>query len=477
MGVNVSFMSEEKKVSRRKWIKYAGAGVVVAAAAAGAGYYATQPKPAVPTPTPTVTPTPTPTPTPTKTPVKEVLMRTITQTGGYGDPAIPIWNAFNKKYAGYMKVEWLSVPFATKQERLFTSLIARSDEFHLTPYLSPWLGALSVHYEDMSKYIEKFKDYPEWRVNLADFPEGLVKSFGTWKGKLVALPFRCGSHGVLFYRKDLYAKKGLEPPKTIDQYIENARKLNDPPNVYGASVRARAGQDVYEDFKAWLYTYGADILNEDQTGTTPYPSKHSQVAERILKAWIQMDQEKLLPPGWLGQAMADQVANMQQGILANMNEYSPRCLLIEDSKTSKVAGKVGYIRFLKDNPEAIGPQRAIGNSWNLAINKYIKDEETKDTVFKLIVWMTSFEMQFLAATQWANGPARVDVMEHPDYQKGVPVAAAHLDSMKIVKEWVVPQVPEAVKIISDEIHLALARKKTVEKAVEDIWMKVGALFR
>ncbi|MEM2106494.1 MAG: hypothetical protein QXV46_01625, partial [Candidatus Bathyarchaeia archaeon] len=60
----------EGKVSRRGWIKYAGAGVVVVAAAAGAGYYATQPKP---TPTPTVTTptptTPTPTPTPTKAPV------------------------------------------------------------------------------------------------------------------------------------------------------------------------------------------------------------------------------------------------------------------------------------------------------------------------------------------------------------------------------------------------------------------------
>lgn len=43
-------MSEEKKVSRRKWIKYAGAGVVLAAAA-GAGYYVTQQRPTVPTST------------------------------------------------------------------------------------------------------------------------------------------------------------------------------------------------------------------------------------------------------------------------------------------------------------------------------------------------------------------------------------------------------------------------------------------
>jgi len=62
-------MSEEKKVSRRGWLKYAGAGVVVVAAA-GAGYYATQPRP---TPGPTIT-TPTPTtPGPTTVPTAKVL--------------------------------------------------------------------------------------------------------------------------------------------------------------------------------------------------------------------------------------------------------------------------------------------------------------------------------------------------------------------------------------------------------------------
>jgi branched-chain amino acid transport system substrate-binding protein len=72
-------MSEEKKVSRRGWIKYAGAGVVVVAAAAGAGYYATQPKP-TPTPIPTTPiPTPTtPTPKPKGPPIKIGVMMGLT---------------------------------------------------------------------------------------------------------------------------------------------------------------------------------------------------------------------------------------------------------------------------------------------------------------------------------------------------------------------------------------------------------------
>lgn len=67
----------EKKVSRRSYVKYAGAGVVIVAGAAAGAYYATRPKPTPsptpkptpsPTPTPGVTPTPKPTPSPTVNP-------------------------------------------------------------------------------------------------------------------------------------------------------------------------------------------------------------------------------------------------------------------------------------------------------------------------------------------------------------------------------------------------------------------------
>jgi len=485
-------MSEPKKVDRRKFI-YAGLGAVALIAIGAAAYVAMNPPVVTQTvttsttsvitqPTTTVVTTTVPTTTvitttPTKTPVGEVVIKTITQTGGLGDPSIPIFDAFNKRFAGTMKVEWMTEPFASLQDRIFTTLLTHSDEFHMIPYHTNFIGALGDHYEDLNMYLEKYKDDPQWRVNLSDFPEGLVKTQCIWKGKLIGLPFRIGSHACLFYRKDLYEQKGLKPPRTIEEYIENARKLNNPPNIYGGSVRGRAGQDIAEDFLSWLYAYGADIFNEDQTGTTPYPSKHSEVAEKIINGWIQMDKEGLLPPGWLNQSSIDQVTNMQQGLLAQMNEFTPRSLTVEDPKTSKVVGKVGYIRLLKDNPDTIGPPHAYGAGWQLGINKYVKSGDIKDACYKLIVWMTSWEMQYLAATQWANGPTRIDVMNNPDFLKKVPVASAHLDCLSVLKGISCAQYAESFKIISDELQLALTGKKPVSNAVEDMWKKIGALFQ
>ncbi|MEM3715417.1 MAG: hypothetical protein QXF82_10770, partial [Nitrososphaeria archaeon] len=185
----------------------------------------------------------------------------------------------------------------------------------------------------------------------------------------------------------------------------------------------------------------------------------------------------LLPPGWLNQSSIDQVTNMQQGLLAQMDEYTPRSLTVEDPKVSKVSGKVGYVRLFKGNPDAIGTPHAYGAGWNLGINKYVKDEKIKDVAYKLIVWMTSWEMQYLAATQWANGPTRIDVMNNPDFLKKVPVAEAHLDCLSVLKGISCAQYAESFKNISDELQLALTGKKPVSNAVEDMWKKVGALFQ
>ena len=407
---------------------------------------------------------------------KPVVIRTISQVGGYGDPAIPLMNAFNKRYGKYIKVEYETAPYASKVEKIMASLIAKTDAYHMVPIITYYVAGAAPHLEDFKEYVEKFKDDPDWSVDLSAFPEGLL-GLATWKGKLLGLPFRTLSHQILFYRKDLYEKHGLSPPKTIDDYVENARALNNPPEMYGASIKGRSGADLFEEFMAWMFAHGADVLNKEQNGTTPYPSDHSDIAERIIETWIEMDKEGLFPPGWMNFSALDELANYQAGRVAQYVELSVKAPLVEDPAKSKAAGKTGYILFLKDNPETVAPQKAIGILWSLCINKYCKTQEQKDAAYKLAVHMTLYESQLLGATLWANGPTRSDVITSEEYKRFNKGAEAHLDALKILYNWVIPQAPEAQTIICEEIHAALTKAKSVKDAVRDMWSRVGALFK
>lgn len=81
----------------------------------------------------------------------------------------------------------------------------------------------------------------------------------TWDGKYFGLPKYTDTIAV-FYNKDLFKKAGLDPenpPKTWDELLDAARKLNDPANnVYGITFSARAGEEGTFQFLPWIQMSG-----------------------------------------------------------------------------------------------------------------------------------------------------------------------------------------------------------------------------
>jgi multiple sugar transport system substrate-binding protein len=66
-------------------------------------------------------------------------------------------------------------------------------------------------------------------------------------GKPYGIPYD-GEMTVQVYRKDLYDAKGLKPADTLEEFVQNAKALNDPNNrVWGVALRgfAGAGQNRY----------------------------------------------------------------------------------------------------------------------------------------------------------------------------------------------------------------------------------------
>lgn len=390
-----------------------------------------------------------------------------------------MFTAFNKKYAGWMKVTFTSVPYDQKVQKIFQSLIAKSAEYTMVPIITIWAGANAPHTEDFQAWIDRFKDDPTWRINLADFPEGVIEVACKWKGRLFSVPFRAGVHSCLYYRKDLYEEKGLAPPKTLEELVNNARKLNNPPKIYGYALRGGGGTvNLSTELLNYMYSHGADVLNEDQTAPTPYPSEHTEIAEEIIKTWIQLNDEKLMPPGWLSYTGLDYVALFQQGKIAQACIFSPRALAIEDPTKSVAAGKMGYVRFLEGNPNLVGPKPgAYCVVWTLSINKYEKDEAKKETAFKLISYMTSYRSQLLSGVIWKNGPTRNDVLDDPALARMMPAAKAHKEGLKYFKGPKIPEWPQIEKVQYEEIMAAITKKKTPKEAVEGIWKRTEKILK
>ena len=86
--------------------------------------------------------------------------------------------------------------------------------------------------------------------------DGLLPGFveiGSYEGRFYAAPYYSGAR-LVFYNKQMYAEAGVEVPTTLDEYVENAIKLQtaDRDGVYWA------GQDWY-DALPFIWENGGEV--------------------------------------------------------------------------------------------------------------------------------------------------------------------------------------------------------------------------
>jgi multiple sugar transport system substrate-binding protein len=79
------------------------------------------------------------------------------------------------------------------------------------------------------------------------FPKALLDQV-TFDGHIWALPEALSTR-LMYYRTDLLEKEGISPPKTWAEFLDAAKKLNNPPNQYGF-VEQGSGDEMI-----WYYTY------------------------------------------------------------------------------------------------------------------------------------------------------------------------------------------------------------------------------
>lgn len=88
---------------------------------------------------------------------------------------------------------------------------------------------------------------------------------GRVDGELYGMPWGFSTR-ALFYRSDLFEQAGISPPESWDQMLDAARRLNDPENeVYGFAIAGLDHTSTAVQFLIWLWSAGAEVLNEDQT--------------------------------------------------------------------------------------------------------------------------------------------------------------------------------------------------------------------
>ena len=231
-------------------------------------------------------------------------------------------------------------------------------------------------YEDLTPYVTNpTLTAPDY--NFEDFSKSVIEGH-SFDGELIGLPVMLETQ-MLFYRKDILDKHGLEVPKTFAELEKTAKAIdNAGDGVYGFSARGARAAAVTQ-LSSFLYNHGADYVDEEGKAAfnTPEGRRAFELYGRLVREYG--------PPGAANNSWEELLPLFQQGKLALWADNSGQAAQAIDPKNSRVADSVGFA------PMPAGPAGSSQTffSWALAMSS---QSEKKGPAWYFIQWATSPEM-------------------------------------------------------------------------------------
>ncbi|MCF3975019.1 extracellular solute-binding protein [Paracoccus salsus] len=331
-----------------------------------------------------------------------------------------------------------------------------SSRYDLIAVDLPWIGEFASRQVLMP--LDEVMDLA--RLDAADFHTAGWKA-AHWDGRAYGVPAQMTPE-LLFYRRDLFAEVGLEPPATTDALLRAAGALHNPRRgQYGIAWNAARGTALGHTVLMTLADFGQPILDLPQIAggfDTDHLAKGGYRATIDTEAGLQMaefllDLLQYSPPGILSMSWYERVRPYAAGNVAMAYGYTLLAPYFELDESSPAFGQTGYL------PHPAGPGAspvAPVGGYVLGIPANLSPERIPAAVEALTVF-TSPEAQKLYVQNGSRTNARYSVGADPEVRRASPIFEA-VDGMSWRDElqfWPRPPVPEICRIIQicgEEFH-------------------------
>jgi multiple sugar transport system substrate-binding protein len=360
---------------------------------------------------------------------------------------------FEKKYG--IKINVVEMAPEAIYEKEMTEFTAESGAFDVVQFNPAWIADYSRHLEPLEPLAKKYNlDF-----KLDDVMPIFRELYCSWAGVWYGMPWDGDTH-MLYFRKDTFAKSGLLPPKTWEEYLNITKKLSgwdwdgDGQTEYGDASYLKRGR-TYWWFLERLPGYGGNYFDEDMN-----PLINSEAGVKALENLV--NTIPYMPPGVLNYAYMEVRTAYTKGDVAMVLQWTDVGKWAEDSKESKIIGKTGYL---------VVPQgkTMIAGGWDLGIPKYSKH---KGAAAYFIHFITSPEISLdVVMGPTSLDPYRVSQYRAPKFRQAWPTAGDYLDAIEAnlaqgFPDLLIPGAAEYMDSLDYQLTLAYAQEKSAKAALD-----------
>jgi len=358
---------------------------------------------------------------------------------------------------------------------------ARASHYDIIAVDLPWIGEFAT-----KNVLLPLDDLIETAgMNVSDFhPAGW--NGARFKGAQYGVPIQTTPE-LFFYRTDILAEHGIEPPTTTEAVLDAARRLHKPERgLRGIAWNGARGTAMGHTFIMTKAAFGRPVLDLKPTGEDfdalelegERMRPMIDTAEGRLTAAYLLELMHYSPLNILNMAWYERIVAYGTGGVAMAYGYSLLAPYFELDDTSPAHGRTGFL------PHPHGPGgRSIApvGGYVLGIPANIAPERV-DAAFKALSLLTSAEAAKLYLQNGSLVSPRFSVSADPEVRRLSPIIAA-VDGMARTGQlqfWPRPPAPEMADIITicgEEIHDMCRGLKPMEAALSAAQNRADALMR
>ncbi|MGE3149715.1 MAG: sugar ABC transporter substrate-binding protein [Pseudorhodoplanes sp.] len=233
--------------------------------------------------------------------------------------------------------------------------------------------------------------------------------------ELRSLPWSV-DYWILYWNKELFARKNLRYPETFEDMVAAAEALTDPKEGhYGFVARGLRNANV-PVWSSFLLGYGGDFL--DAQGNLLSDSAESIAAARLYQRLL----TKSAPPGVAAFNWAECQSAFLQGKVAMWLDGIGFAPAGEDPQKSRIVGKIGYGVMPKGPGARASATFGSGLGVAQASNK-------KEAAYLYCQWAVSKLMGARLLQSGAGVPFRHSVLADAETRKGISMPAEWIEAV------------------------------------------------
>ncbi len=374
-----------------------------------------------------------------------------------------------------IKVETDRLAMARMKDKQLLEMAKPSGDYDLCCYVVMWKGEYVK--KNLVRELEPFfrnpaladPDYdfkdlvPRYveNIGLVGGPKGYLAGPGA---KLYGLPYGAET-SILAYRRDLFAKHGLKPPETYEQFERLLPEVKQKTGLGALTSRGQAGHQCVHAWLLHLNPLGGKVFDDQWN-----PRFNDRIGVQALK-FLKLVSDTG-PVGIPGFGQGEMITSFLQGQAAMYLDSSLIFGQVKNPAVSKIVDQVSYMV----HPKGLRYASQSGGL-GLTIPKNAKNPEAG---FLLLQWLTS-KPQDKAVVRVGGVPTRTSTLADREMVTLYPefitlrqqIEYSEPDWRPIIAEWDEINIQALGVAVSE----ALTGKKTPEEALNGMVPKVTDIMK